>query len=46
MDDRLMKQLGFTANWLAEHGVEMVYFPYTTTVSTSDILRRAWASTR
>lgn len=36
-----MEQLGVTPEWLAEHGIEILYLPYTEHVSTTSLLKRA-----
>lgn len=36
----LMKQLGTTEEWFKEKGIEIVFLPYTATISTSDIIKR------
>jgi cytidyltransferase-like protein len=36
----LLKQLGVNDAWLQEKGIQMVFFSYTSGVSTSEILRR------
>jgi glycerol-3-phosphate cytidylyltransferase len=38
--DALMHQLGIDEFFLKEHGIRMVYYPYTGGVSTSEIIRR------
>lgn len=38
----LMSQMSLTELWLATHGIDMVYLPYTRGVSTTSILNRAW----
>lgn len=39
--ERLMVQMGLTAEWLHEHRIKMVYLSYTQGVSTSKILEKA-----
>ena len=34
------KQMDFTQNWLDEQGIVLMYVPYTTKISTSDLKRR------
>lgn len=43
-DDGLKRQMGLTDAWLEEHGVEMLYVPYTDGISTSEIIQRAAAA--
>jgi len=38
--DSLMLQMGLTKDWLDEHGIILIYIPYTKGVSTSDIISR------
>jgi len=38
--DSLMKQLGLDQAWLDEHGIEMMYLPYTKGISSTAILER------
>lgn len=38
--DSYKQQLGVTDEWLAEHGVEIRYVPYTAGISTSEIIAR------
>lgn len=38
--DSLMRQLGFTEEWLREQGVKMVFYPYTEGISTGEIIKR------
>ena len=34
------KQMGFTQDWLDERGISLLYIPYTTGISTTEIKRR------
>ena len=34
------KQMGFNAQWLRDHGITLVYVPYTEGISTTEIKRR------
>lgn len=36
----LMKQMGITQEWLDEHGIEMLYMPYTKSISTTEIINK------
>lgn len=36
--EEYMKQLGVTQEWLDEHGIEIIYTPYTKSVSTTKLL--------
>lgn len=38
--DSLLEQLGITQRWLDHRGIEMLYIPYTTSISTSEIIGR------
>lgn len=38
--ESLLKQLGVTDQWLLDNGMEMVYLPYTTGISSSVIIER------
>ncbi len=38
--DRYLRQIGCTARWLEERGVEVVSVPYTEGVSTTEVIRR------
>lgn len=38
--DSLVKQLGLTEEWLAHLEIDLVYFPYTTSISTTAIVNR------
>lgn len=42
--DRYLQQIGCTARWLDEHGVEAVSVPYTEGVSTTELIDRCRAS--
>lgn len=39
-DESLLKQLGITKGWLEDRAIEMLYIPYTQSISSTDILRR------
>lgn len=39
-DESLLKQLGITKGWLEDRAIEMLYIPYTQSVSSTDIIRR------
>jgi glycerol-3-phosphate cytidylyltransferase-like family protein len=34
------KQMGFTQDWLDEHGISLIYIPYTEGISSTEIKRR------
>lgn len=36
----LMEQMGLRQSWLDEHGIEMLYIPYTKGISTTDLIER------
>lgn len=36
----LLRQMGLTNEWLAEHGIKLLYVPYTDRISSSDIIAR------
>lgn len=38
--ESLMKQMGLTKDWLKKNNIKMIYFPYTKTTSTTNIIRR------
>lgn len=38
--ESLMKQMGFTQEWLEEYGIDLVILPYTKDISTSEILNK------
>lgn len=39
-DDALLKQMGLTNEWLQQQHIHMLYLPYTTGISTTDIIKR------
>lgn len=39
--DALMAQMGLTQGWMDDRGIAFLYLPYTTDVSSSDIIARA-----
>lgn len=38
--EALMEQMGLTYEWLDEHGIDMVYFPRTEGISTTNLIER------
>jgi glycerol-3-phosphate cytidylyltransferase len=38
--DKYMEQLGINQEFLDEHGIELVYIPYTKGISTTELLKR------
>ena len=38
--ESLMKQLGITQDWLDRNGIEMLYVPYSSGISTSELIER------
>jgi glycerol-3-phosphate cytidylyltransferase-like family protein len=42
--DSLYKQLGITKEWLLERDIELLYLPYTKTISTSELIDRIRSS--